>query len=369
MKQTCENLVLASGTRKTWISIQYAIKGFPPTKKSPCFVFAPLVRGTPCSRGGIPKKERFRKKKWIPFCDQEPISNTMQLGEFPTRTFLKTTKPSRMSSTIEAFNFFFYRSCPAQISPRKESRVSAGAGAKDALFFVCLLLLEKKRSSRKKELVCPVTKNLAFENRKEDVHQCHFLTNEIELLRVNSKKKGINLLALEVSQSGIPPRIHRMKAKHQQEKQHRKVKSTLPFSKRMMKNLLLSLLLRWHLGEVNYIEPVILVANGTTKKAVCGNRHLESRVRDPFSRGVGGKGAIGRCLLIWLGTAGWKTDQTRGLGFRGEKQVKKKACCLSAAVPGGSRKKEFMSIEELLQGKVHSTETAGNPIRKEAISE
>jgi hypothetical protein len=28
MKRTCENLVLASGTRKTWIYIQYAIKGF-----------------------------------------------------------------------------------------------------------------------------------------------------------------------------------------------------------------------------------------------------------------------------------------------------------------------------------------------------
>lgn len=41
---------------------------------SPCFVFAPLVRGTPCSRSGIPKKERFwKKKKSIPFCDQEPF--------------------------------------------------------------------------------------------------------------------------------------------------------------------------------------------------------------------------------------------------------------------------------------------------------
>lgn len=41
---------------------------------SPCLVFAPLVRGTPCWRSGIPKKERFwKKKKWIPFCEQEPI--------------------------------------------------------------------------------------------------------------------------------------------------------------------------------------------------------------------------------------------------------------------------------------------------------
>ena len=44
------------------------------SKDFPCFVFAPLVRGTPCSRSGMPKKERFwKKKKWIPFCDQEPI--------------------------------------------------------------------------------------------------------------------------------------------------------------------------------------------------------------------------------------------------------------------------------------------------------
>ena len=61
MKRTHENLVLASGTRKTWIYIQYAIKGFLPKKekKSPCFLFAPLVRGTPCSRSGIPKKRRI----------------------------------------------------------------------------------------------------------------------------------------------------------------------------------------------------------------------------------------------------------------------------------------------------------------------
>ena len=42
---------------------------------SPCFVFAPLVRGTPCSRIGIPKKRFWKKKKVdsLLFCDQEPI--------------------------------------------------------------------------------------------------------------------------------------------------------------------------------------------------------------------------------------------------------------------------------------------------------
>ncbi len=54
------------------------------------------------------------------------------------------------------------------------------------------------------------------------------------------------------------------------------------------------------------LSSVILVANGTTKEAVCVNRHFESRVRDPLSRDVGGKRAIafGRSLFIWLGTAG-----------------------------------------------------------------
>lgn len=28
-------------------------------RNSPCFVFAPLVRGTPCLRSGIPEKEGF----------------------------------------------------------------------------------------------------------------------------------------------------------------------------------------------------------------------------------------------------------------------------------------------------------------------
>lgn len=32
------------------------------------------------------------------------------------------------------------------------------------------------------------------------------------------------------------------------------------------------------------LKSVILVANDTTKEAVCGNRHLESRVRDPVGK-------------------------------------------------------------------------------------
>lgn len=50
------NLILASGTRKTWMSIQQS-KDFACLPGIP-LVFAPRVRGTPCLRSGIPENEK-----------------------------------------------------------------------------------------------------------------------------------------------------------------------------------------------------------------------------------------------------------------------------------------------------------------------